>query len=77
MAQQQFDLDHLFRYHSPSSDQQGKYVALRDAAKAFAQAIIDNAPPGADQSAAIRHVREAVMTANAAIALGGRLNHEG
>ncbi len=71
------DLDHIFRYHSPTADQQGKYVALRDAAKAFAQAIVDNTPPSADQAAAIRLVREAVMTANASIALGGRLTKEG
>lgn len=67
------DLDHIFTYHPPFPDQLPKYNALREAAKAFAQAIVDNTPRGADQSAAIRHVREAVMTANASIALGGRL----
>jgi hypothetical protein len=36
----------------------------------FAETIIRNTPPGSDQSAAIRKVREAVMTANAAIACG-------
>lgn len=69
-----FDLDHVFKHHAPTEKQMTKYVTLRDAAKAFAQAIIDNTPASADQSAAIRHVREAVMTANASIALGGRLD---
>lgn len=46
---------------------------LGEAAKAFAQAIIDDTPDSADQSAAIRLVREATWTANSAIALEGKL----
>ena len=72
-----FDLNHLFTYHAPSEAQLVNYTALRDAAKAFAQTIVDNTPPGADQSAAIRLVRQAVMTANAGVALKGRVHkHE-
>lgn len=67
------DVEHVFRYHTPTPDQLPKYEALRGKAKEFAQAIIDLTPMCADQSAALRHVREAVMTANASIALGGRL----
>jgi len=37
----------------------------------FAQAILMDTPSGPDQTTAIRKVREAVMTANAAIACGG------
>lgn len=62
------DLDNLFTYHPPKGDQVERYAKLREAGKALAQSILDNTPPSADQSAAIRHVREAVMTANAAIA---------
>ena len=36
--------------------------------RAFAETVLVCAPPSADQSAAIRKIREAVMTANAAIA---------
>lgn len=64
-----FDLDNLFMYHAPKEGQPERYQKLRDAAKAFAQTILDNTRSGADQSAAIRKVREAVMTANASIAL--------
>jgi hypothetical protein len=67
------DLNNIFKYHAPTPDQLPKYETLRNAAKAFAQAIVDNTPVGADQTAAIRKVREAVMTANACIALGGQL----
>lgn len=68
-----FDLDHLFRYHAPTPEKLEQYQAIRDAAKTFAQVIVDNTPAGADQSAAMRYLRESVMTANAAIALDGRL----
>lgn len=68
------DLDHIFMYHAPVGDDQARYIRLREAAKKFAQVIVDETPPSADQSAAIRHVRDAVMTSNAAIALKGRLN---
>jgi len=67
------DLDHIFKYHAPNEEQQKKYEILRAAAKAFAQAIVDCVPVGADQTAAVRKVREAVMTANAGVALGGKL----
>jgi hypothetical protein len=73
MAYPKPDLENIFKYHAPTPDQLPKYETLRSAAKAFAQSIVDNSPEGPDQTAAIRKVREAVMTANAAIALGGKL----
>ena len=59
-----------FTYHPPTAVQVPQYIAIRDAGLAFAKIIVDNTPMGADQTAAIRKVREAVMTANAAIACG-------
>lgn len=64
----QQDLDNWFTYHSPTPDQIPKYQEIREAGKKLAEAIVKNTPASADQSAAIRLVREAVMTANAAIA---------
>lgn len=64
-------LDDIFRYHAPSSDDTVAYEKLRASAKDFAKAIIDLTPACADQTAAVRLVREAVMTANSAIALKG------
>lgn len=66
------DMERLFTYHAPDDDQRARYGVIRERAKELAQAIVDQVPPGADQAAAIRKVREAVMTANAGIALGGR-----
>jgi len=65
-------LNELFRYHPPRLEQQTKYAAVRSAAKHFAEVVMANVPPCADQQDAIRKIREAVMTANAGIALDGR-----
>lgn len=62
------DVEHMFNYHAPSPDQIPKYEELRKAAGDFAQTILRLTPGCPDQTAAIRKVREAVMTANAAIA---------
>lgn len=61
----------IFTYHAPEPDQIPKYNAIRDAAYEFAKVIVANTPKCADQSVAIRHIREASMVANAAIALKG------
>jgi len=64
----QSDIENWFTYHSPKDDQPGRYIEIREAGKALAEVILRNTPASADQSAAIRKVRESVMTANAAIA---------
>lgn len=71
------DLDRWFTYHNPADHPDGlevavaRYERLRRAGRELAAAILADTPPGPDQSAAIRKVREAVMTANAAVACGG------
>jgi hypothetical protein len=64
-------LDHMFRYHPPYGNQVQKYSTLRESARHFAKTILMNVPAGADRTAALRKVREAVMTANAGIACDG------
>ncbi|HWF05568.1 MAG TPA: hypothetical protein VHA06_17915 [Candidatus Angelobacter sp.] len=49
-----------------------KYEGVGDAAKHLALVIWKLCPAGADRTDAIRKLREAVMTAKAAIALNGR-----
>lgn len=61
----------IFTYHPPEPGQPEKYEAIRLCGKALALAILAATPTCADQTAAIRKVREAVMTANAAVALKG------
>ncbi len=58
-----------FTYHAPNEEQQKRYTELRAAAKNFAYALKSNTKPSADQTAALRLLRECVMTANASIAL--------
>ena len=65
-------LRHIFTYHAPSTEDVERREVIRDAARHLAAVIVANTPACADQTDAIRKVREAVMTANAAIALGGR-----
>lgn len=67
------NLEHVFTYHAPRPDQLPKYQAIREGAIAFAKVIIENTPQSADQSAALRKVREAMMTANAAVAIDGEV----
>lgn len=67
--QQDAELESIFTYHPPVNDQPKRYVNVRDAAKVFAQVIVDNCPACADRTAAIRKIREAVFVANASIAL--------
>lgn len=64
------DLDDLFTYHRPSADEQRRLERINEAAKEFARVVLDNTPEGADQSCAIRHIRDARMTANASIVCG-------
>lgn len=66
------NLNNWFSYHTPSESNMPKYAALRQAARTFASVIVENTPSSADQTAAIRKVREAVQTANASIACCGR-----
>jgi hypothetical protein len=65
-------LQNWFIYHAPTVDQLPKFKVIREAALLFAEVVIANTPPSADQTTAIRHIRDAVMTANAAIACGGQ-----
>lgn len=65
-------LTNWFEYHAPTEKQIGDYFDLRRSGHALAMAIRNRCPPCVDTTAAIRKVREAVMTANAAIACGGK-----
>lgn len=67
----QADLENWFTYHAPSTADIPAYQEIRDAGKALAAAIVKNTPASADQTAAVRKVREAVMTANQARACAG------
>jgi hypothetical protein len=64
-------LAELFTYHPPTPFTLPKFAAINQAAKNFAEVVLQNCPSSADRSAAIRLIRDARMTANAAVALDG------
>lgn len=69
-SKQDWDLvDHWFTYHTPTAAQVDALHVLREKAREFAHLILDKVPTSADRSAALRKLRECVMTANAAIVL--------
>lgn len=63
--------DAWFTYHPATDAQVVHYDRIRSKARELADVIATFAPPGRDQTVAIRKVREAVMYANAAIACDG------
>jgi hypothetical protein len=64
-------LAELFSYHPLTTETLPKFIAINQAAKNFAEVVLQNCPRSADRSAAIRLIRDARMTANAAVALNG------
>lgn len=64
------DIENWFTYHKPEGTQPVRYEMIREAARKLAMLILENTPSNPDQTAAIRKLRECVMTANAAIACG-------
>ena len=63
------EIDDIFTYHAPHGNQQDRYQSIREGARIFAKILVTNTQASADQTAAIRYLRTAVMTANASIAL--------
>ena len=63
------DLKNVFSYHAPLAGQNDRYVALRESARLFAELIVGSTPASREQSVALTNVQQAVMWANAAIAI--------
>jgi hypothetical protein len=63
-------IEKLFTYHKPTDEQTIQYKAIRERAKDLVREIDACCPAGPDRTAAVRHIREGVMTANASIATG-------
>ena len=58
-----------FTYHSPRGNQNERYEKIRSKAKELAMIIFNNCPESADRTHALRVLRDAMMWANASIAL--------
>lgn len=66
--QERADLDNWFRYHPPAPEQIPAFQAIRDAGYQMAEVIMERVPASPDRTVAIRHIRDAVMNANASLA---------
>lgn len=77
MALTEEHIEAYFTYHPPIDTDIPKYTKIREQAKQLALTIIENTPSSADQTAAIRKLRECVMTAHAAIACTSKLPTRG
>jgi hypothetical protein len=62
-------LDKIFTYHAPKPDQPARYNEIRSYAGALAAVINNDCPDSREKSVAITKLQEAVMWANASIAI--------
>ena len=63
------DIDNTFTYHAPFGTQAARYVSIRDKAKELASMVQMSTPVSREQSLALTSIQQAVMWANAAIAI--------
>lgn len=73
MTEKDFDPEYVFSHHHATPEKLAKYEAIHAGAKRFAEVMLTNVPACADRVAALQLLREAAMTACAAISLEGRL----
>lgn len=66
------DLWDIFEYHPWDDNQRLKGERVRQALADAFKIIVENVPPSADRSTALRKLREARMDANSAITHGGK-----
>lgn len=66
---EQEQLDRIFTYHAPKGDQPERYEALRHTAHELAYLIEETCPDSREKSLAITNLQQAVMWANASIAI--------
>ena len=67
MTQEQ--IENTFTYHAPKGDQTTRYQSIRDCAKELAHNIERNCPDSREKSLALTNLQQAVMWANASIAI--------
>lgn len=65
----QDQLQNIFTYHAPFGDQSGRYEALRAHARGMALLIDKLCPDSREKSLAITNLQQAIMWANASIAI--------
>lgn len=64
-----FDVENVFKYHAPRPDQLPRYEAIRAKAREMAQLLEVSCPNSREKSTAFTQLQNAVMWANASIAI--------
>ncbi len=64
-------LAELFTYHPPTPVTLPKFAAINQAAKNFAEIVLQNCVRGSDRAKAIEMIQDARMVANRSIAVNG------
>jgi hypothetical protein len=64
----EYDVENVFRYHTPKEGQQARYEQLRNRARNIATLILESCPNSRERSLALTKLEESIMWANAAIA---------
>lgn len=68
----ELDIDSIFSYHPPKSDEVADaHDQVREGVRLLAREWNSLLPPSAEKTLAIRHLQEAMMFANSAIAQHG------
>lgn len=62
-------IEETFTYHKPFGDQPSRYELLRSEAKELALMIQENCPESREKSLAFTNLQQAIMWANASIAI--------
>jgi hypothetical protein len=74
MSEQGQQLENWFTHHPPSGPGEvAVYQEIRKGGRELAELIVDEVPEGVERDEALRHVRAAVMWANAGIACGPKM----
>lgn len=68
-----FDPEYVFSHHSATPEKLLHYEAIHQAAKVFAQVILERVPDCPDRDGVLHLLREASMLACSAVSLDGRL----
>ena len=63
------DIHEIFTYHKPFGSQPDRYVAIREKAKELATLVMSACPDSRERSVALTNLQQAVMWANASIAI--------
>ena len=73
MSQTDFDPGYVFSHHHATPEKLASYTAIHEAARRFAEVLLEKVPSCTDRATALRLLRESSMMACAAISLDGRL----